>query len=618
RPPSIEALRGFEAVQLFEVRARAALPSFRVGPDNAAALTHLSQQLEGIPLAIELAAARASALSVEQIAARLDGYFRLLTHGSRTAPPRQQTLKATLDWSNALLSAPERALFARLAVFAVGFSLEAAEAVCSGDGIEAADVLDLLTRLVDKSLLLAEVPEAGAARFRLLAPIREYAWQLLVASGQAERLRERHAGYFLELTEQAEPRLFGPEQGVWIGRLEREDANLRAALEWLRERGQVEPGLRLGAALARFWWMRARFVEGRACLEGFLAHPGAVARTRTRARALHALALLIVGQGSPAGRDQAAARAAFEESLAIYRQLGDLPRVAGTLRDLGRAAMELGDAPAARQLLDESLALERQLGNRHGVGMTLKTLGWLTGLQGDCAAARAFLIEGLELCREAGDDPYTTGCLAMLAGVACDDGDCTTAYERLEEITTFPLLQLRWTVPLVLGFFARLAATQGRHAVALRILGTAAVLREEFGVTESPAFRDYFARHALEPARRAMSETVVAAAWEEGHATTVEQAVEYALRATHPASCEPARGPRSRAAPSGPLTPREQEVATLIARGLTDRQIAAELVITEGTASVHVHHILGKLDLRSRWQIADWAFAQGLAEPQSG
>jgi len=286
-PPGGTAAR-YEAVRLFRDRAAAARPTFRLTRRNAPAVAQLCARLDGLPLALELAAARVRVLPVAELAARLEDRFRLLTGGSRAAPARQQTLRATLDWSYDLLSEPERALFRRLAVFAAGWTMAAAEAVgadADGQGIAPGEVLDLLTGLLDKSLVTADEQPDGTARYRLLETVRQYAQERLAAGGEAEVVQRRHAAFFLGLAEAAAPELLGGRQTAWLDRLEREHDNLRAALEWLTERGAVEAGLRLGNAVGPFWLTRGYLQEPRERLERLLALPGAEG-TSLRARVL--------------------------------------------------------------------------------------------------------------------------------------------------------------------------------------------------------------------------------------------------------------------------------------------------------------------------------------------
>ncbi len=324
---SAEAVARCEAVRLFVERAKAALPGFALTERTAPGIVEVCRRLEGIPLAIELAAARVRVLGVDQITARLDDHLRLLRGGSRSAVPRQQTLRATIDWSYELLTGPERRLFDRLSVFAGGLSLEAAEAVCGADGVAEDEVVDVLAGLVNKSLVIADPGDYRVARYTVLETLRQYGAERLTASGGAPTIQERHALFYVTLAHATEPGLFGPEQLANMIRLELERGNLRVALQWAVESGNAEVGLRLCAAVFKFWEVSGSVSEGRVWLTRLLAHPAST-RTRARARALAAAVHLATLQG-----DVASARVHAEESLAIARELGD-----GTRHSRGAAA----------------------------------------------------------------------------------------------------------------------------------------------------------------------------------------------------------------------------------------------------------------------------------------
>ncbi len=356
---SVERLAAHEAVRLFVERAAFALPDFVLTPENAHPVAEICRRLDGIPLAIELAAARVKGASVRQIAARLDDRFRLLARGSTTALPRHRTLRAAMDWSYDLLSEPERTLLRRLTVFADGWTLEAAEAVCTGDGIAGADVADLLTRLVDQSLAVMERQD-GDTRYRLLETVRQYGWEKLTEMGETGPVRERHAHWYLNLAEQAEPMLRGPQQSVWLARLEADHGNLRAALEWSRngseDRDQL---LRLAGALWRFWNVRGYLSEGRewlqAALEGSSDAPAAL-----RAKAVFGAGVLAFWQ-----RDNIRAGPLIEQALALTRDLNDGPAMADCPRILAQVLWERGDYAAVRRGEPENFPrVGRQAGHR--------------------------------------------------------------------------------------------------------------------------------------------------------------------------------------------------------------------------------------------------------------
>jgi predicted ATPase/class 3 adenylate cyclase/Tfp pilus assembly protein PilF len=463
RAPVIEQFLRYEAVRLFHDRAGQSLPGFTLTPQNVGIVAQMCRQLDGIPLAIELAAARVKLLSVEQIAARLDDRFRLLTAGNRAALPRHQTLRAAIDWSHELLSEPERVLLRRLSVFVGGFSLEAAEAVCAQEDrpttnderptdqalldvgrwslvVGRYEVLDLLGQLVDKSLVLTETVDATeAVRYRLLETIRQYAAEHLRRAGEEATTRGRHRDWFLALAEQAEPHLTGPEQARWLERLEREHENLRAALDWSAETGDGAAGLRLARALWQFWWVRGYLAEGRRRLVTFLdmagegatageperGAPGAQRPTTgaqhpspaIRAKSLHGAGILACDQG-----DYPVARAFLEESLAIKRELGDKRGTAASLNNLGHVLRLQGDYEGARRLYEESLATCRELNDRRGMAFAQSALGLVARYQGDYPTAQRFYEASLQLGRETGDPRGVAVALNNLALLAQDQG----------------------------------------------------------------------------------------------------------------------------------------------------------------------------------------------------
>jgi predicted ATPase/class 3 adenylate cyclase/Tfp pilus assembly protein PilF len=465
--PSLERLQEYEAVQLFADRAALTQPAFAVTPANARALVQVCQRLDGIPLAIELAAARVKALPVEKIAERLDDMFRLLTGGSRTALPRQQTLRAAIDWSYHLLSEPEQRLLRRLSVFAGGWTLEVAEAVCAGAGIEEEDVLDLLTALVEKSLVQYEAPATGdsgcgEARYRLLETVRQYSRDRLLQAGEAEVVRGGHLEFFLGLAERAEPELYGAYQGEWLERLELEHDNLRAALEW-GWGSEPASALRLAGALGGFWDVRGHWSEGREALEREVEAPGEVRAkalqragwlaqrqgVHERAKGLSEASLALSRElgdkrgiaaslntlGFVAWRrgDYPAVRALLEESLAVWRELGDPSRIAGSLSNLGVVTMDQGDYGTARALLGEALVLNRVIGNRYQEALNLDVLGWVAQHQGDYEAARASFGESLVIDRQIGAKGSLANSLVGLGCVAWEEGDAAAARRYLEE-----------------------------------------------------------------------------------------------------------------------------------------------------------------------------------------
>ncbi len=591
-PPG-EQLVQYEAVRLFVDRARAVHPGFAVTDRNAPALAQACHRLDGIPLAIELAAARVSALTVEQIAVRLDQRFRLLTGGSRTAMPRQQTLRAAVDWSYDLLSEQERLLLRRLSVFAGGWALEAAEGVCLGDGIEEYEVLDLLSVLVNKSLVQAE-GRGGEVRYRLLETVRQYAREKLQESGEEAILCGRHMDWILALVERAATESKGGRPVVWLDRFEVEHDNLRAALGWSTSGGDVEAGLRLGAMLVGFWSQRGYPREGRARLADLLARaPG---RTPARAGALTSAGYLALRQG-----DYAAALPLLEESLARWREFGDKPELARALRTLGEALYGQGEHVRAKMLLEESLALYRELGDistEPGEGSTLPrvicSLADIAYAQTDYVRASALYEEGLAVAREfehVHDTGYALRGLGHLARIQGDYGRATGLLE--ESLVILVQLKDKRCPALCVEGLACVASGRGQAERAARLFGAAEVLREAIGVALLPAERADHER-AVAAARAGVDEAAFAAAWAEGRTMRLEQAAEYALATVEPVAATLPE-PQPVDDQTSLLTPREREVVALIARGLTNSEIAEQLVLSVRTVERHIENIYDKI-----------------------
>ncbi len=421
-----EVLPRFDATRLFIERAILSRPDFTVHSRNAHAVAEICRRLDGLPLAIELAAARVKVLSPEQIVSRLDDRFRLLTKGGRTTLPRHQTLQAAIDWSYDLLAEKEQMLLRRMSVFAGGFTLEALEAVCSGDFIETHEVLGLLAQLVDKSLVTAD-PQNGSGRYRLLETVRQYGQEKLSKSGEVPERRRRHRDWFLDMAERLQDAIRGPEQDVWLNLLSAEHDNFRAALAWSSAEYRAEEGLRLAVCLTSFWYVRGHSSEGRTWLDTTLSRSDRVPAS-LRAKGLYAAGLLATGQGA-----YTEARPLHEESLRIFRELGDRQGMAHALHGLGRVAEGQGDYVSARPLFEESLTIIRERGDRRGMAVAFIDLAWVAQEQGDYAAARSLAEESLAICRELGDTRLVGATLHVLSWVAKGEGDYAVAQSLLEE-----------------------------------------------------------------------------------------------------------------------------------------------------------------------------------------
>ena len=519
-----EAVAQCEAVQLFIDRAVLARADFRITPGNASALASICHRLDGIPLALELAAARVSSLSVEEINSKLDQRFRLLTGGSRTALPRQQTLRSLIDWSYDVLRPTEQALLRRLSVFVGGWSLSAVEAVCSGDGVASEDVLDLLAALVAKSLVLME-EQSGTTRYRLLETVRQYARDRLLEHGDGAAWRDRHLACFVALGEEAAPQLRGALQQDWLDRLELEHDNLRAALLWASApQGDATAGLRLADALFSFWYVRGYFGEARSWLSALLeGGPGAPAAAR--AHALGGAGVMAWQQG-----DYPTARRDHEAALAILREQGDRRAIAGSLINLGLVDFDQGDYAAARARFEEGLAIRRELGSPQSVAAALHNLAAVASASGDPERAWALFDEGLAIYRQADDRWGMAMSLSNLGSVAeslDDPRRAGTLYE--ESLSLRRMLGDRRGIAESLEGLACIAAVLVLPERAARLWGATERLREEIGVPLSPSDRASHDRKVA-AARAAMVEAAAfERALQQGRAMTQEQAIDYAL-----------------------------------------------------------------------------------------
>lgn len=489
RLPAIETLSQYAAVELFMQRTLAIKPDFRVDNTNAPAVAEICVRLDGLPLAIELASARIKLLSPQAMLARLGHRLELLRGGARDVPDRHQTLRQAIAWSYDLLEVGEQALFRRLAVFARGCTLEAAEAVCQamdnptvGAG-QSLEVLDGVASLVDKSLLRQQEQASGEPRFRMLETIREYGLECLTASGEEHAVRRAHADYYLALAEAAEPALTGPEQVTWLDRLEVEHDNLRAALQWAEESGEAEIGLRLAGALCQFWLIRGHLREGQERLARLLGLAGASPRTAARAKAL-----MRAGHLADNLSDYAAAHAFFEESLTIRRERGDTSGIAAVLNDLGRVAEHRNDYTAACALSAESLAIWRELGDKAGIATSLHNLGWVAYQQGEYATAYALCQESLGLRRELGDKRSIAFELGGMGRTAHKQGDYRRATALLEEaLALCQDIGVKQLFAWVSTHLAEVVHDQGNDERATALLEESLTLFRDIGHQYGPA-----------------------------------------------------------------------------------------------------------------------------------
>jgi len=518
---AFDGVRDFEAVQLFVERAVAAQPAFELSPQNSLAVVGICRRLDGIPLAIELAASRVRALSVENIAARLSDRFHLLTRGDRNALPRQQTLRAMIDWSHDLFSEPERVLYRRLAVFAGGWTLEAAEAVGAADASEARELPDLLSRLVERSMVEAEV---GGRRYRLLQSVRQHAAERLDSAGEGDTVRERHLAFYLALAEAASAQLSGPEQGQWLERLDPEQENFLTAHRWCDHSVQgAEAGLRLMFALKLYLFNRGFLAPLHWGTRDALARPGAQARTIVRCRALHTAGQVAYFMGR---FDDA--RAQLEEALGIAYEIGDTGRAASVLQTMGMTCVGLGERLDARRYLEQALSLVQARGDQRELAAALNALAQLHRVEGRLDAAEPLYAECLLLTRQLGDQENTAVALLNLAMVAMGRGMLDGANDMLlEALGISEAVGSKLSGGNVIAVSAGLASLRGDWAQAAWFTGAAKSQLEKSGNSLEPADEAFLAP-LVESARQALESGTFAAALDAAFVMPYEQAIDSA------------------------------------------------------------------------------------------
>jgi predicted ATPase/transcriptional regulator with XRE-family HTH domain len=482
RHPAVEEVENFSAVRLFVTRARDAQPDFSLDAANVHAVTEICRRLDGLPLAIELAAARVVLLPPKALLERLERRLGLLTRGARDLPQRQQTLRAAIDWSHALLTAEEQTLFRRVSVFAGGGTLDAIEAICDPDGT--LDAFGVAASLVDKSLLRTE--RGDEPRIGMLETLREYAGERLNEAGETARLSQAHAAYYLALAEAAEPGLRGAEQATWLKRLEEEHDNLRAALQWTLQEADAEVGLRLGGALWQFWYLHGYIGEGRHWLAQLLALPADNARRTValaRVKVLSGAGTFAEFQG-----DYARARTLLDEGLDISRTHGDAGGIATGLNDLGVLADSQGDIARATALYTQAEALFRDLGDAWGTALVLSNMGYLERERGAYARAAALHGESVALFRQVGDSRNIAFTLNNLSEVVCDQGDYGRAAALCEEsLALRRSLGDTWGIAISLASLGTVAQAQGAYERAMALYEESLALFRNLGATWNTA-----------------------------------------------------------------------------------------------------------------------------------
>jgi predicted ATPase/DNA-binding CsgD family transcriptional regulator len=638
-PPAAEAAN-IDAIALFLARAQALVPDFALTDVNLADVAAICRRLDGLPLAIELAAARVNLLPPAALLARLEQRLPLLTGGGRDRPARLQTMRDAINWSYDLLDATEQAVLCRISVLAGGGSLDAAEAVCGPD----LDTLSTLASLADKSLLRTISGGEVASRIEMLETVREFAAEQLAMQANAVDIHHRHALFYLALAERAETMVDGPEQVAWLQQLDREYDNFRAAIDWSLQSGNVELALRLASALWPYWDRRGHPSEGERWLERAL-RDSSDAAPEARAKALHRLGNLAIDVG-----DYGRASNFYGLSLALHRELDDRPGIASSLNGLGIVAADRGDYALAEEHHSAALAIREELGSEAAIAFSLFNLGQLAADQGDFLTARERYERALAIRRQLGDTGGIAYICWALGDVALRDGD-STAPELLDRaVALFHETGDRVGESFALHSLGQVAKQRGDQVAALADLRTALRIRQEYGdrlgivacleaLAEFAAEEDqpetaarlfsaaaaeraalgtpippvHLPAHdrAVAAARAALGVSSFAAAWLLGQGLPIKEAIALALTVAPAApaasdAAEPANDDYG-------LTPREREVLSLLVEGRSDREIAEELFISRKTASNHVTNILGKLNVESRTAAATLAVREGLA-----
>lgn len=606
--PPLEALSQYEAVSLFHDRAAAVQPGFALTDENREDVVRICRRLDGIPLAIELTAVRLRALSTADILRLLENRYRLLTMGSPGALPRHQTLRALIDWSNELCSAQERSLWAQLAVFSGGFDLPATEAIYrAGDGDENA-VIDLLTALIDKSILIAEEYD-NRVRYRMLETIRQYGLERLREDGLETALRQRHRAYFEDMTERTAQEWVGADQEQLLTRIVREHKNIRSALEFcITNSGESESGLRIAGALWFFWVASGLTNEGRRWLERALQRESEPSAARARA-------LWVCGYLSILQEDTLATRPMITECQHIAEHLNDAVADAWSVQLSGMAAMSQGDLEQAQHLLQDGLRRHRACGNTTGILDTCFYLVAVTALRRDLHRAARLCEQALGLCDSHHERWLKSYLLWDLGLVAWQLGDSKrAAASGRDGLRLANVFTEQWVIAFCVELLAWTANTELKHQRSARLLGGADTIWRSIG---APLFG---MRHLIryhEQCSSQVQETLGDERFDDefrnGSRMTTDQLIGYALDERTP-QLKKTAAPKE----SGSLTPREKEVADLIAQGLSNKSIAAELVIARRTAEAHVEHILNKLGFSSRAQIAAWVGAHDSSPAQAG
>ncbi|MGP3983588.1 ATP-binding protein [Streptomyces sp. KR80] len=597
---SPDALMQYDSVRMFVDRASAVLPKFDLHSQNCATLARLCHRLDGIPLAIELAAVWLRALSLDQIDQRLSRRYRLLTGGPRCAPSRQRTLRALIDWSHDLCSEPEQRFWSRLSVFSGSFDLAAVEHVGGDDEVVPEEISDVVRSLVDKSILLREEHD-GNVRYRMLETMREYGQERLVASGEYTAVRRRHRDWCAAMVERFEVEWFGPDQEAWIGRLRREHSNLRVALDFcVTQPGEAVEGLRMATRLDDYWGIRGFHTEVRHWLAQMLM--AAPEPTRERASALRMSGWFALLQG-----DIDAGVALLAEATGLAERLGDPAEIAYVTLIQGMATLFSGDTETAALLFDGALSLFQTVHDPRCETWAAFIFGLTLGLKGERERGLALLDACLDWTARRGEVFWRSYALWGVCHIEVLHG----SLERAEETGKQALgingrIGSKLGMAFVIDTLAWVAERQGDHTRAATLFGAAASVWHEIGASPDN-YATFAAPHHehIAHARAALGDDRYEAAFRRGRLLSGERATDYALGTSPPVRAKPREeGGETR------LTKREEEIAGLVAEGMANKEIAARLVIAPRTAEAHVQHILAKLGFTSRAQVAAWVAAR--------
>jgi predicted ATPase/DNA-binding CsgD family transcriptional regulator len=613
QPHSLIALAGYEAIALFLQRARAVAPNFTLTQENAPTIAEICARLDGLPLAIELAAARVKVLPPQAVLARLSNRLALLSSERRDVPERLRTMRNAIAWSHDLLTLSEQAVFRRLSVFAGGCTLEAAEAVLTApysrsddDQLLGIDSLASISSLIEKSLLQQSAEANGTPRFRMLETIREFGFEQLAISGESEQAHRRLAEWFQSVAETSYYALLGPEHRQWLARVDADHDNFRVALAWALDAGESELAQRLTFLLSTFWFVRGHQSEGLLWAERALASSTETS-IKARAGAMSVRAYLTWARG-----DAERAAELWAEAIPLNRQVENPRDLARSLYTAGLAAEDRGDHDEARRIQEEALVLCRQSGEMIFAAHVRNALGQITYRQrGDLDGADSHFTEALHQFRELGDAFGAGLALANRGRIARDRGDYARAAVLYAEALT-----LHWDngdsrrIARCLNGLGIVAALGAQSERAARLCGAAETLRETIGAPV-PRYRGQHER-AIELAREALGEQAFTAVWAAGRALPLADAVAEALQLPSQATLEATTQPWSMPAGQHGLTRKEVEVLRLLREGLTNREIGARLFISPRTAQTHVQHVYAKLGVASRAEAAAYAVQHGL------